>query len=591
MKTISVKVQSDHLESIAKVRKPLIAVAELIWNGLDADATEVTIEFVSNSMGGLEAIRVTDNGHGLRYDDAEAAFEKLGGSWKKGEPRSKEKKRILHGKHGKGRFRAFALGNKVSWLTRCRDNSGISEFRITGSRDQLGEFHIGDQHKSKAKSTGTVVEVTESPNNLPILTRPEAVQEVTEHFALYMRQFPDVSITYNSTRIDPSAVEDLVQDYALAEVQAQDGKKYDASLTVIEWTTAAERALFLCNKDGFALAEVPPGIQAPRFNFTAYLKSDLLRILDDQGALVLEDLNPDLRLLLEAAKEKLREHFRKRSSEEAAELIEEWKEQNLYPYKGEPKNIVEESERQVFDVFALNVNAYLPSFGDSDVKNKRLAFGLIKEALESNPSSLRTILEDVLGLPKDKQEELAKLLEKTTLSSIITASKVVADRLDFIKGLEVLVFSPESREVLLERSQLHRILVDHTWLFGESFNLTVDDQSLTEVLKKHLKLLGRSELSADDPVMREDGTVGIVDLMLSRRVPGPRAEEREHLVVELKRPNVPIDSEAATQIKTYAHAVVRDERFKDTKTRWTFLGVSNEITGDVQMEASQRNRR
>src|SRR5207302_281427 len=105
----------------------------------------------------------------------------------------------------------------------------------------------------------------------------------------------------------------------------------------------------------------------------------------------------------------------------------------------------------------------------------------------------------------------------------------------FLKGLEYLVFDPESKQVLLERSQLHRILEHHTWLFGEEFNLTVSDQSLTEVLRKHLALL-RKEPSDSAPVLREDGSTGIVDLMLSRQVPQTRREEREHLVVELKRP-------------------------------------------------------
>ena len=49
-----------------------------------------------------------------------------------------------------------------------------------------------------------------------------------------------------------------------------------------------------------------------------------------------------------------------------------------------------------------------------------------------------------------------------------------------------------------------------TGVFGEEFNLTVDDQSLTEVLRKHLHLLGRG-LGDGEPVLREDGTMGIVD--------------------------------------------------------------------------------
>jgi len=209
--------------------------------------------------------------------------------------------------------------------------------------------------------------------------------------------------------------------------------------------------------------------------------------------------------------------------------------------------------------------------------------------LEKDPTALQKILQDVLNLPFEKQEELAELLTKTSLTAIINASKIVANRLDFLRGLELLVFNQDSKERLLERSQLHRILADHTWIFGEQFNLTVDDQSLTEVLKIHLATLGRSADPVDQ-VIREDGKVGIVDLMLSRTIPQPRADEREHLVVELKRPSQNIDPTVATQIESYALAVAGDERFKDTKTRWIFWAVANDIVDTVRKRAKQRNR-
>jgi len=65
--------------------------------------------------------------------------------------------------------------------------------------------------------------------------------------------------------------------------------------------------------------------------------------------------------------------------------------------------------------------------------------------------------------------------------------------------------------------------------------------------------------------------------MLSRNIPQPRADEREHLIVELKRPKKVIDSGAYDQIESYAMAVAADERFRDTKTRWIFWAVSDDI--------------
>jgi hypothetical protein len=585
---VSVKVQNDHLERISMVRKPIIAVAELIWNGLDADATEVRVEFDHNTLGALERIRVLDNGLGLVHSHAQAAFGNLGGSEKLRASRSPKKRRLLHGKAGKGRFRAFALGSIVRWKTIFANNGTNAGYIINASRSDLGTFEIADPTPIENR-VGTEVVIEGIDKNFPSLEGAEAVQEIVQYFALYLRQYPDVTIWYDGQKIDPASVEENVAEYALDPITTTEGKSVSSELTVIEWKIPTDRSLFLCDKDGFALSEIPPGIQAPGFNFSAYLKSDFLRYLDEQGSLVLEELQPDLQRLLDASKEKLREHFRRRAAESAASVVEGWKKEKVYPFEGEPANVIEQTERQVFDVLALNLNTYLPDFEQASIRSKRFALELLKHALEKDATALQIILQDVLELPTEKQEELAALLKKTTLAAIISASKVVADRLNFLKGLELLVFNPQSKARLLERSQLHRILADHTWIFGEQFNLTVDDQSLTEVLKKHLAILGRT-VESDEPVTTEDGKTAIVDLLLSRRIPQPRADEREHLVVELKRPAQNIDPDVANQIKKYAFAVADDERFKDTKTRWIFWAISNDITDGVRKEAKQRNR-
>jgi hypothetical protein len=583
---VSVKVQNDYLERMSKVQKPIMALEELIWNGLDADATQVTVRFVENRFGWIEKITVSDNGTGLSFDDAVTAFENLGGSWKRSAQKTKQ--RLMHGKAGKGRFRAFALGSLVKWTTRFAKNLGVQEYTIVGQSENLGTFDISEPQAGKAR-TGTDVEIRGIDKNFRSLTGPNGLQAITERFALYMREYPDVKIIYDTNQVDPSLVEQHFEDYDLDDITLDDGRTVNASLTVIEWKAPAERALYLCDGQGFALTETTPGIHAPGYNFTSYLKSPFLRELDEQGALALDELHPDLKKLLDAAKEKLREHFRHRTAESAVNLVEAWKKDKLYPFEGEPANILEVTERQVFDVVALNLNEYLPDFEKADPKSKRLALTLLKHALEDSPTAVRRILQDVLDLPKEKQAEFAELLNKTSLAAIINAAKVVADRLEFLQGLEVLIFKPEAKEVLLERTQLHRILVAHTWIFGEEFSLTVDDQSLTEVLSKHLNLLGKH---ADNlqPVVPEEGSKGIVDLMLSRLIPQPKANEREHLVVELKRPSQPINSEAAGQIRKYAFAVAEDERFRDTKTRWIFWAVSNEVSPNVRREARQSNR-
>jgi tRNA(Glu) U13 pseudouridine synthase TruD len=90
---------------------------------------------------------------------------------------------------------------------------------------------------------------------------------------------------------------------------------------------------------------------------------------------------------------------------------------------------------------------------------------MLRSAIERSPEDLQL-----------KQEELAKLLREASLSSIISAAKVVADRLKFLSALDSIVFDPEMKQRLKERTQLHKILADNTWIFGEEFNLSVSDR-------------------------------------------------------------------------------------------------------------------
>ena len=91
------------------------------------------------------------------------------------------------------------------------------------------------------------------------------------------------------------------------------------------------------------------------------------------------------------------------------------------------------------------------------------------------------------------------------------------------------------------------------------------------------------------PVRHVSKKAGIVDLMLSRTLRRHRAEELEHLVVELKRPRVKIGDEEITQVEKYAISVANDERFRSVKTvKWTFWAVSDDVDeyGAYRMSAS-----
>ena len=120
--------------------------------------------------------------------------------------------------------------------------------------------------------------------------------------------------------------------------------------------------------------------------------------------------------------------------------------------------------------------------------------------------------------------------------------------------MRFILFDYAARQKLKERSQLHKILDQNTWVFGEEYNLWASDKDLTTVLKAHRDKLDPG-LIVDDPVKVVNKKRGIVDLMLSRAQRRHRADDIEHLVIELKAPKVVLNASHLDQIETYALAV------------------------------------
>ena len=583
LQQIEVKVENDHIQRITTAR-PLLAISELIWNAYDADATEVRVQLEPGPLTKLDIIRVIDNGTGIPRDSLEESFQKLGGSWKKLAGRTSGG-RAIHGEKGQGRFKAFALGETVTWTS----SDGSESYTITGRKGDLKRFDLGQPVATS--NHGCTVEITDVTKDFEIWADDGFADRVRDVFALQLYDDRKFRIIYDDVEVDARSAIAAVTPYPIS-VRQLTGETLEATLEIVEWKRPVERKLMLCLPGRFSFHDMAPGIQARGFEFTAYLTAQHFQALADDNTEGLVELDPGSNLTIEVAKAKLREHFKGKEVERSRDKIQEWVDAEIYPYEGAAADPIEVNERQLFDVVALSLADFSAEFEKSPPKQKKLVLQLLKSAVETGANNLLSILEKVIDLPKARQDELADLLRKTSLTAVINAAKAVTDRLEFLRALQLLVFDPQSKRQLLERSQLHRIIAQETWIFGEQYNLMNDDEDLTSVLRSHLGLLGsdRGDLGSSDPVVDGEGKAAIVDLMLSCRMPTPTDDERRHLVVELKRPSQPLNEDVLSQIKKYAKAVALDERFKHGKVEWDFLAISNKFTSDAELDARQSGK-
>jgi Histidine kinase-, DNA gyrase B-, and HSP90-like ATPase len=574
---IIVAAKDDFVAKHTKSR-PVPALAELVWNALDADATIVTVELVHGDLGGgLSRIVIADNGAAFSREQAKEYFGSLGGSWKRLKHETDEGRRSIHGQEGKGRYKAFALGGSVVWQVVHGD---ISEkrvsFSVTMNADDLTGVSISPSMPASGSPRGVTVVIENVQRDFRAFENEDGLQEMAEIFAHYLINYNNVVIEVAGRKVDPEAAILSKEIVSLASVADHDGLEHKFDLFLIEWRGDTKKMMYLCSKQGFPLHQVETRFHTLGFSFSAYLRSSYVSALEKEGRLGLAELDPQLSSAIAEARDSIKTIFRTRAAQASRSVVEQWKADDIYPFKGEPQSSVEIAERQIFDIVASEIQQLTPDLQSAPTKAQELHLRMLRNAIGRGPEELQTIFREVLDLPIKKQKELAALLQETSLSAIITAAKTVADRLKFIDALESIVFSPETKGRLKERTQLHRILAENTWVFGEEYNLWVSDKGLKMVLEKHRAHLAQ-DIAIEDPIVVYGQKSAIVDMMFSRTSRRHRADDIEHLIVELKAPKVKIGADEIVQIKKYHLAVTSDERFLSVSgVRWHFMVVSND---------------
>jgi len=373
IREIAVQAKADHVASLAN-GAPTAALEELVWNALDADAREVRIDLVTNALGGIDAVRVTDDGTGIDVSHADETFGSLGGSWKNGRALTGGLRRRIHGRHGRGRFKAFALGCHVEWRTTAAKDGKLQAWTLSGDVTEPGLFRAEDAKAGSA--TGTEVYITNVRANADsLLDAGTTVQTLASKFALYLKAYPDVRIFFMGLPVTPVIVRKATTSYKLA---LPDGS--EAKLEVIEWKRrfVGSGRLVFCGADGFALHDVPAGVRpGAAFSFTAYAVSPRITALAADNALVMDELHPEVRAYLDAARKTLRDHFRVRAAEEDASRVKQWIAEGSYPFAADDTT----PERAKFDAGIADLRAHVDGFDALAVGERRYLFDLVRKTL------------------------------------------------------------------------------------------------------------------------------------------------------------------------------------------------------------------
>ena len=190
-----IRLLSDKVSSMIAagevIERPASVVKELVENALDAGASEISVDVRG---GGVEQIRVADNGCGIPYDEVELAFQRFATS-KLSDAADLDAIPTLG-------FRGEALPSiasvaRVSLVTRYAGEE-------VGARLEIEEGRLADKRRQGA-SPGTVMTVRQLFRNVPArrkflrttATETAHIQTLVTRYAL---AYPEVRFALNTGR-------------------------------------------------------------------------------------------------------------------------------------------------------------------------------------------------------------------------------------------------------------------------------------------------------------------------------------------------------------------------------------------------------
>ena len=550
------------------------ALNQLVANALDADSSRVDIRIYLNELEAPERVVISDDGVGISPSEIEDAFGPVGVH-----VRRTGSRRELIGFRGIGRFAVFALAVESRWQTIARTDAGTVEQTWVMIPDQRA-IEIAEKTGDDAP-TGTSIDMTLSHREdvKRLFSSAKSVKRALfNSFAAYLARYEDeVEIWVND---EPVRLGEFVDERLDEEIHGE-GELPDASLHHMVLGQQVEQSapslLVFATKGTTVSQEVLGDEGIPGKKYLGLVDSAYLSDLTNTAKSELADFDPGFQALKGEASNRAKRFIGQRQGDHAKAFLEKARKQPYYPYKKPAQTPVDRYRRQLYDGILLTLEEQY-RIGSAPTNQQKLIFALTRQLLQSE--DLASVLTRVLGLQGEEVARFAALLRRTSLGSIIAVADLLVDRLRFLDELDVLLYGSPAKWVK-ERSQLHKIIEGHTWVFGEQFHLMGSDRKISKLLSDVVSALGpedSEDLIDVDPQLRD-----IPDLYLERSQWNEGAKFHQHLVVELKRPSVKVGISHVSQLHRYAAKIVESPVWgqRANSHRFTFVLVSADISSAV----------
>lgn len=582
----TVEITSAGIRKILNKYTPERAISEYIWNGFDAKATVIYINFDidSSDLDTVKSIRISDNGTGINYDELSFKFKKFYESQKR---ISSDNNDITRGKNGYGRFTFYKFARIAEWETFYKKGNEIFTYDIKISSETLKDYSTSDP-KICDRNTGTIVTFEEITSDISsVFVENVLIPYLKAEFAWFLAIKEDYKIYVNGNELDYSSI---IADSESFSIQLSPSEHHEGAFQCqyIRWNQKMndEYSRFYFLNTELELKKTKTTLlnkKGDNFWHSIIVIDDFFDEIncdneiseDATSQLRLFDNPKDRRLYKELIAE-LNNYLKKKRrpflKQQALILVDKYKEENVFPSFG--ANDWDIIRRENLEAFVKELYEVEPAvFMKLNKEQKKVFLELLNLVMDSGErDSLFKILDAVIELDSTDRTEFAKILEHTRLKQVISTIKIITDRLLTLENLKKIVFnhSLKANEV----RDLQSFIEKHYWIFGEEYRMVcAEEVKFEEALKKYLYILrGVSEKK----FMTHPDKYKEMDLFLTGT--DFRDGRPHNVVVEIKNPTTikQLKSEQLGQLERYMDVILKEDCFNDANEYWTFILIGQD---------------
>ena len=582
MKTFkgTAEITDEGVKKHFKSFEPSNAIFELVWNGLDANASAIKISTIFNEMDGLEAVEVLDNGEGIDLKNLKNSFRKFNESSKKNDDDK-------HGSHGKGRLAFHKLCTSASWYTKTTDRNAKIDIDAAAIREYQGnDLEQFEQHASLyGLEYGTCVVLKNFLHNkLP--DEEQFIKKLGNEFGWYLALNKDRAISVNGKPVQIPRNEIHIKTVNILN--------NEFTIRVIRWDErpSSEKSYnYLIDKNNKIIAkELSKTNNKVAFYTSAYAFSKWLDDYDDE-ILELETAHGNSRKIIKDIfhvmtsfqREIYSGYLRKHVDEE----LYRFEEEGFFPiYKGLDKKYADWRKANTKEFVKEIYIADPQIFNRLNPKQAKILIRLLDAILVSNENdTLFEVLEGVLDLSSENVDQLASQIKAITFENIISTIETLQQRQKAIHQLREIMDNRYSE--VLETPDLQKIIENNTWLFGPQYTTLGAEENTFTTIAKTLK----NTITLDNLITAEDIENGLslegvnrqVDLFLARKIPtfdSTGNQIYKCVIVEIKRPGISLNKNHLKQVDDYCEIISKHPAFGSKKMYFEIILIGRKISKD-----------